>query len=313
MLVITSLEDLRAEDFSQGSAVAVGKFDGVHLGHRAIISSMLREAEQHGLVSVVFTFRNNPLSYLNPSICPKPLSSAQQRIEQLEAAGVDVCVMVEFDQAFSEIPAESFIDDVLVKQLHAQHVTLGSDFRFGHRGAGDGALLREHGRSQGFAVEVVESITDDAKGVVSSSRIREALNDGDVALVAEMLGRPYAVRGTVVHGDARGRELGFPTANVGGNVEGFVPADGVYAGAVIVDGVERVAAISVGVNLTFDPEGEPRVEAFILDFEGDLYGKRIEVVFVQRIRPMLPFDSAEALVERMHEDVAETRRILARR
>ncbi len=311
MKVITSLEELRSTDFSQGTVVAVGKFDGVHRGHRAIIDSLRDEAEKHGLLSVVFTFTNNPLSYLNPTACPKPLSSPRQRLELIEAEGIDYCVMVEFNQAFAEIPAEQFVDDLLVQELQAKHVLLGSDFRFGHLGKGDATMLRERGAKQGFTVDVVEKVTDITRGAVSSSRIREAVGSGDVALASEMLGRTYSVRGTVVHGDARGRELGFPTANLG-SVEGLIPADGVYAGSVVIDHVEHAAAISVGVNLTFDPQGDPRVEAFVLDFQGDLYGKQIEVRFAERIRPMLPFESAEALIARMHEDVDETRAILGR-
>lgn len=310
MQLLAALDELRPEDFAQGSAVAVGKFDGVHRGHGAIIESLRREAEQHQLRSVVFTFANNPLSLLAPEACPRPLSSRAQRLELIEAAGVDSCVMVEFDRAFSSIPAQEFVERVLVEQLNVRHVILGADFRFGHRGLGDGALLRELGKVHGFTVEVVESVADGDAGAVSSSLIRDAVVDGDMRRANEMLGRWHSVRGEVVHGDARGRELGFPTANLGGAVEGLIPADGVYAGAVVIDGVERDAAISVGVNLTFEPEGEPRVEAYVLDFAGDLYGKTMEVRFAQRIRSMLPFDSVDALIARMHEDVDETREIL---
>ncbi|MGO3147031.1 MAG: bifunctional riboflavin kinase/FAD synthetase [Leucobacter sp.] len=313
MQVISSLEALKSADFPQGSVVAVGKFDGVHLGHRAIIGSLQREASEHGLASVVFTFTNNPLSFLNPSACPEPLSSPAQRLELLEAAGVEYCVMVDFDEEFSLITAREFIDELLVDRLHVRHVILGGDFRFGHKGLGDDELLRAIGAERGFTVEVVENVNDVARGAVSSSRIREAVRVGDVALAGEMLGRPYSVRGTVVHGDARGRELGFPTANLGGDVEGLVPADGVYAGTVVIDGSEYLAAISVGVNLTFDPNGTPRVEAFVLDFDADLYGKQIVVRFVERIRPMLPFESAGALVDRMHDDVTETRELFKNR
>lgn len=311
MRIISSLDELRAAEFSRGTAVAVGKFDGVHLGHQAVIDLLKAEAEAHDLESVVFTFTNNPLSLLQPSLCPTPLSSPQQRLELLEAAGVDCCVMVDFDWAFAEITAEDFIDQILVEQLRAKFITLGSDFRFGHMGKGDRALLLEFGPQRGFVVDIAEDVCEREHGTVSSSKIREAVRSGEVALAGEMLGRRYAVRGEVVHGDARGRDLGFPTANLGGEVEGLIPADGVYAGTVVIDGVTYVAAISVGVNLTFDPNGVPRVEAYVLDFEGDLYGKQLEVQFQERIRPMLRFDSVDALVERMHEDVRETRRLSA--
>lgn len=315
MQLVTELGELNPEDFPAGSAVAVGKFDGLHVGHRAIVASLLRTSERDGLRSVVFTFSNNPLSLLMPKACPQPLASPAQRLELLAAEGVDTCVMVDFDETFAAIPAREFVERVLVERLRVRHVLLGADFRFGHMGLGDAALLRELGPELGFTVEVVESVaadSEDAAGAVSSTLVRDAVLAGDLPAAREMLGRCHAVRGEVVHGDARGRELGFPTANLGGLIEGLVPADGVYAGTVMIDGVEYEAAISVGVNLTFEPEGEARVEAFVLDFSGDLYGAQLEVRFAERIREMLPFSSVEALVARMHEDVADTRAILSR-
>lgn len=309
MKLFTSLESIDSALFAGGSAVAIGKFDGVHRGHRAILDTMQQRAAAERLATVVFTFENNPLSVLRPEVCPKPLTSPQQRIDLLAAEDIDSCVMLRFDRKFSEISARDFVVEVLVRRLHVKHVVLGSDFKFGHQGQGDGDLLRELGAEYGFDVDVVDSVTGEGCGLISSSQIREAVQSGDVGTASTMLGRPYAVRGEVVRGDARGRELGFPTANLGGNVEGLVPQDGVYAGAVVIDGVCRVAAISVGVNLTFEPEGEPRVEAYVLDFDGDLYGKPMEVQFTERIRSMVPFTSVEALVEQMRDDVRITREI----
>ncbi|MBL3699706.1 bifunctional riboflavin kinase/FAD synthetase [Leucobacter luti] len=311
MRVIETLAEILPAEFESGSCVAIGKFDGLHLGHQSILSRMLEEARAEGQQAVVFTFANNPLSYLNPERCPQPLMSRAQRLEAFAAAGVDVCVMVEFDADFASIPATEFVTDVLVGRLQARHVIMGADFRFGHRGAGDGALLRALGESHGFTAEVIEWVEDPASGPVSSSAAREAVLRGDVEAAARMLGRPPVVRGEVVHGDARGRELGFPTANLGG-VEGLVPADGVYAGWAVLDGERRVAAISVGNNPTFTPTEQSRVEAFVLDFSGDLYGQRIEVEFVQRLRSTERFDSLDALLVQMHADVAETRRLLER-
>lgn len=312
MRLFTSLDSISPDSFAGGSAVAIGKFDGVHRGHRAILDTMQRRAAAEHLTTVVFTFENNPLSVLRPEVCPRPLTSPKQRIDLLAAEDVDSCVMVRFDQEFSEISARDFVVEVLVGLLQVKHVVLGSDFKFGYQGQGDGDLLRDLGAEYGFEVDVVDSVTGEDCGLVSSSQIREAVQTGDVGTASTMLGRPYSVRGEVVRGDARGRELGFPTANLGGDVEGLVPADGVYAGAVVIDGVRRIAAISVGVNLTFEPEGEPRVEAHVLDFEGDLYGKPMEVQFTERIRSMVPFTSVEALVEQMHDDVRITREIAAR-
>nr|WP_233613699.1 bifunctional riboflavin kinase/FAD synthetase [Leucobacter edaphi] len=296
-------------DTGAGSCVAIGKFDGLHLGHQAILRRLVEEARADGLRTVVVTFRNNPLSYLKPEACPQPLMSPEQRLEAFEEAGIDLCVMVEFDADFARIPAEDFVADVLVGRLGAKHVIMGADFRFGHRGAGDGELLAELGERFGFTAEVVDWVGhgDDQ---VSSSRVRAAVAAGDVDAAARMLGRAPAVRGEVVRGDARGREIGFPTANLGGRIEGLVPADGVYAGWTTIEGERRIAAISVGNNPTFTPEGQSRVEAFLLDFDGDLYGKRMRVEFAHRLRGMERYDSLDALLEQMDADVQRTRDLL---
>lgn len=315
MRVIETLDGIVPGEFSSGSAVAIGKFDGIHLGHRTILANTRAVADREGLHAVVFTFANNPLSFLNPAACPRPLSSRGQQLEAFADEGIDDCVMVEFDASIASIPAEEFVERVLVAGLNAKHVVLGDDFRFGHRGAGDGALLREMGARLGFTVDVVGSVTDPVLGRVSSSRIREAVSGGDVGSAARMLGRPVEVRGEVVHGDARGRELGFPTANLGGGrtggIEGLVPADGVYAGSALVAGREYTAAISVGNNPTFTPEGQSRVEAYLLDFAGDIYGERITVRFAERLRGTERFDSLDALVVQMRADVERTREILS--
>ncbi len=306
-----SLESIPAGAFEGGTAVAIGKFDGVHLGHRALLSRIADVAEQRGLEPVVFTFANNPLSFLRPEACPQPIMSKRQRLEALEQAGVTACVIPPFDEALAMLPAEQFVEDVLVGRLHVRHLCVGADFRFGRAGAGDPDLLRRMGEEHGFEVEVIDFVEAEGLGRVSSSRVREAVLQGDVESAARMLDRPLAVRGEVVRGDARGRELGFPTANLGGELEGLVPADGVYAGWAVVGGERYAAAVSVGANITFDPDGEPRVEAYLIDFSGDLYGRIVELRFVRRLRGMAAFASVEALVERMHEDVRETRLILA--
>lgn len=316
MLVFESLDDLDPAVFAAGSCVAVGKFDGLHRGHQEILRHLDRAAERDAADgersrTVVLTFANNPLSYLVPENCPRPLMSRAQRLAAFADAGVDVCVMVDFDEALSRIPATEFVTDVLVNKLHARHIVMGADFRFGYRGAGDGALLERLGRERGFGAELVEWVEDNGGEQVSSSRIREALAAGDVESAHRMLGRPPTVSGEIVHGDARGRELGFPTANLGGELEGFVPADGVYAGWVVIDEVRREAAISVGNNPTFTPTEQSRVEAFILDFEGDLYGKSMDVLFTHRLRGTVAFESLDALIDEMHDDVSRARVLLA--
>ncbi|MEJ6489836.1 bifunctional riboflavin kinase/FAD synthetase [Leucobacter sp. USCH14] len=311
MQIIETLEAIRPADFASGSSVAIGKFDGLHLGHQAILGRMRTEARATGARSVAFTFANHPLSYLRPEACPRPLMSRAQRLEAIAGLGLDACVMVEFDAEFAAIPAEEFVVDVLVGRLNAKHILMGADFRFGHRGSGDGALLRELGEQHGFTAEVLDWVEDDEEGQVSSSRIREALGAGDVEGAGRMTGRPVAVRGEVVHGDARGRELGFPTANLGGTVEGLVPADGVYAGWAVLDGVAHPAAISVGNNPTFTPDEASRVEAYILDFSDDIYGRTLEIRFAHRLRGTERFDGLEALITQMNADVVEARALLA--
>lgn len=310
MRVYRSLAEIPAGAFDGGSAVAIGKLDGVHLGHRALLDGIAEAAAERGLEPVVFTFENHPLSLLRPDICPVRLMSPQQRLDAIAEAGAATCVMVPFDEALAQMPAEQFIEQVLVDTLGARHLSLGSDFRFGHGGTGDAQLLARAGERFGFTVEIVGEVVDPELGRISTSRVRQAILQGDVATATRMLGRPPAVRGEVVHGDARGRDLGFPTANLGPGAdgtpfEGLIPADGVYAGWAVVRGERHRAAISVGVNLTFDPAGDPRVEAHLLDFDGDLYGERMEVRFVERLRGMVAFSGVEALVERVHEDIRE--------
>ncbi|MEV8337740.1 bifunctional riboflavin kinase/FAD synthetase [Leucobacter sp. NPDC077196] len=310
MQIIESLEAIQRSDFAAGSCVAIGKFDGLHLGHQAILERMRATAGDIGARSVAFTFANHPLSYLRPDACPRPLMSREQRLEAIAALGLDACVMVDFDASFASIPAEEFVVDVLVGKLNAKHILMGADFRFGHHGSGDGDLLRALGEQHGFVAEVLDWVEDDEEGQVSSSRIREALLAGDVEGAGRMTGRPVAVRGQVVHGDARGRELGFPTANLGGRVEGLVPADGVYAGWAVLDGIAHPAAISVGNNPTFTPDEVSRVEAYILDFSDDIYGRTLEVRFAHHLRGTERFDGLEALVVQMNADVAEARTLL---
>lgn len=310
MRVFDSTAAISAEEFASGTALAIGKFDGVHLGHRALINRVLNIAQRQDLEPLVFTFANNPLSLLRPDLCPPNIMSREQRLEAFAAAGVAACVMVPFDPAFADITAEDFVEGLLVAKLHAKHICVGADFRFGRGGLGDPTLLETMGERLGFRVEIIDDVEDPLLGRVSSSSVRAAILQGDVAAASRMMDRAVAIRGTVVHGDARGRELGFPTANLGGELEGLRPADGVYAGWALVGEEPHKAAISVGANVTFDPDGEPRVEAYLLDFEGDLYGQRVELRFVERIRGMAAFPSVEALLARMHEDVRVTATIL---
>lgn len=295
------------------SAVTIGKFDGLHLGHRAVIDRMRQLAAERGLRSAVVTFDRNPLALLRPESCPPQLTSPQQKLELLAGTGIDAVLMLTFDAELAGQSAEQFVESVLAGELVAEAVLVGADFRFGAGGAGDVGLLRELGQQHGFEVIVVDDVTDAPEHRLSATRIRQLIAAGEVAQATALLGRSPSVRSTVVRGQRRGHELGFPTANLDpAGLEGMIPADGVYAGWLMVDGGRYPAAISVGDNPTFEGVPARQVEAYALDEDFDLYGKVAEVVFVDRIRGMVRFEGVDSLIEQMHDDVRRTRSILAR-
>jgi riboflavin kinase/FMN adenylyltransferase len=292
------------------SAVTIGKFDGVHAGHRSVIASLEQVAAERGLTATVVTFDRHPLSILNPELCPVSLISNPQKIELLASTGVDATVMLPFDLSLSEQAPEDFVISILVDTLHARVVFVGADFRFGAKGRGDIALLRQLGAQHGFEVDLIGEVTSQHGRRASSTWVRELLDAGDVAAAATLLDRLPAIRSVVVHGEQRGRELGYPTANLSPDLEGFIPADGVYACWAMIDGVRYAAAVSVGNNPTFEGVPQKQVEAHLLDQHLDLYGKQIELEFVGYIRPMNKFDSVEALVTQMNHDEDRIRLIL---
>lgn len=293
------------------TAVTIGKFDGVHRGHRAVIERVRRVATERGLASAVVTFDRNPLSLLRPDLCPPALTSNDQKLELLATTGVDAVLMLTFDESLAAETPEEFVTSVLSGALQARVVLVGADFRFGARGAGDVTVLRELGAKHGFEVIVVPDVMSGQDGRLSSTRIRTLLAAGHVSEAAALLGRPPAVRSTVVRGAQRGRDLGFPTANLDAKrIEGLIPADGVYAGWLTVDGRRYPAAISVGDNPTFAGVPERQVEAHALDEDLDLYGATAEVEFVEYVRGMLAFDGIEPLVAQMRDDVERVRAIL---
>lgn len=297
------------------SVVAIGKFDGVHTGHRAVIDRARVDASDGARV-VAVTFDRNPLSVLRPDRCPPDVIGPHQKLDLLERAGVDASLLLTFDETLAAEPAEAFVRRVLVDALGARTVLVGRDFRFGAGGAGDPALLERLGAEHGFRVDVVDDIRAvHADRRVSSTWIREALASGDIATATKLLGRPPSVWGEVVHGLKRGRELGYPTANLSPELEGFVPADGVYAGWLVdTEGGRRIsypAAISVGTNPTFDDVHSRQVEAYVLDETGlDLYGRHVEVRFVERVREMTAFEGIDALLVQMALDVDRVRTVL---
>ncbi|MFC5790065.1 bifunctional riboflavin kinase/FAD synthetase [Agromyces tardus] len=289
------------------SAITIGKFDGVHVGHRAVLARLRSIAGRDRLQAVAVTFDRNPLALLAPDKCPESLVSIPQKLRLLATTGVDASLVLHFDRELASLAPEVFVRDILVDALHARVVLVGADFRFGSRGAGDVALLTELGAEHGFDVEVVGDVRPSDDRRVSSTWVRELLAEGDVRRAAELLGHTPTVRGLVVHGAARGRELGFPTANLSPESEGLIPADGVYAGWLTDGGVRYPAAISVGNNPTFEGVPKKQVEAYVLDRDIDLYDHVVDVEFVERIRGMVAFTTIDDLIVQMRRDVDEVR------
>ncbi|MDM4723111.1 bifunctional riboflavin kinase/FAD synthetase [Micromonospora sp. WMMA1363] len=289
------------------SVVTIGVFDGVHQGHQATIGHAVARAGELGVTSVVVTFDPHPAEVVRPGSHPAVLTEPARKAELIEALGVDVLCVVPFTPEFSRLPAEEFAHDVLVEHLHAARVVVGDNFRFGHRAAGDVALLERLGRTFGFAVEGAPLVSA-AGTVFSSTYIRSCVDAGDVMAAAVALGRPHRLEGVVVRGDQRGRELGFPTANLLCHRYAAIPADGIYAARLVRRGHREplMAAVSVGTNPTFSGR-ERRVEAYVLDFAGDLYGERLALDFVAHLRGQVRYDSIEPLVAQIAEDVERTR------
>jgi len=296
----------------------VGVFDGVHRGHQQIIARARALADEHGLPAVLVTFSPHPASVVRPGSQPPLLATLTRRAELAESFGIDVVLFLPFTTEFSQLLPEQFVHQAVVADLHAAAVVVGENFRFGHRAAGDVPLLQTFGDRWGFDAEGVP-LLQNGHHPISSTYIRSCVQAGDVAAAAAALGRPHRLDGVVVRGDQRGRDLGFPTANLRADGQAAVPADGVYAGRVVrldewgntrTDVPARPAAISVGTNPTFEGLHQS-VEAYILDFDGDLYGQNLGVEFVHRLRGMHRYDAIADLVTQMAEDVRQTRELMA--
>jgi riboflavin kinase / FMN adenylyltransferase len=307
------------------TVVTVGMFDGVHRGHRALLGRVAAEAAARGVPAAAVTFDRHPLAVLRPGSEPPLLTTLDRKVALLGEAGMEVVLVLEFTRELSEVPAEAFATEVLFDALAARAVVVGENFRFGHKAAGDPALLADLGRARGIDVVAVPLQTHDGE-VVSSTRVRTELTAGDVAAASASLGRPYAVEGVVVEGDHRGRPLlGVPTANLQVPAGIALPADGVYAGhltdeepegsgeprggAPVNRGVARPAAISVGTNPQFGTDR--RVEAHVLDFDADLYGHRVSVAFAHHLRDQAVFAGTDELAAQIRADIAQARRLLS--
>jgi riboflavin kinase/FMN adenylyltransferase len=296
-----------------GSVVTIGAYDGVHLGHQAVIAEVQRRAAETGASSTVVTFDRHPAAVVRPASAPRLLTDLDQKLELLEATGVERCLVISFDEARSHEPAEDFVQEVLVDALGARLVIVGEDFHFGYQRKGDVGLLRTMGADHGFEVEGIELITPPgAEERASSTAIRHALVEGDLDRARSMLGRDHEVRGIVAHGDERGRELGFPTANVSVPGEILLPADGIYAGRFErADGSVWPAALSLGRRPTFYAEAHASLlEAHLLDFDGDLYDEAVRVRFVRFLRGEVKFNSVDELVDQIARDCDAARSVL---
>ena len=314
MRIVDDLDSLSAAlESGPGAVVTIGVYDGVHLGHHAVLRLVRELADARGLAAVCITFDRHPAEVVRPESAPKLLTTPEQKLELLDATGyLDLAYVLRFDEARSHETAEDFVRDVLVEGLAARRVVVGADFHFGHRRGGNVPLLERMGAELGFEVLGVGLEAAPGGALYSSTRIRELLASGDVAGAAELLGRPHEVRGVVVEGDRRGRDLGFPTANVVVPARVCLPADGIYAGSfVAADGTERPSAISLGRRPTFyEAAEESLLEAYVLDFDGDLYGQSVRIRFHERLRGEVKFESVDALIAQMEQDVESTRRVM---
>lgn len=294
------------------SVVTIGNFDGVHLGHQQVIRRVQQQAQAEDWAAVAITFYPHPAQVHRPHSAPELIMGLTDRVELMAEAGLDATLVVDYDLEFADQTPRDFVATYLVQGLGAKRVVVGRDVRFGRHNAGDLGVMIDLGQRFGFDVVVIPDVGGGATSRWSSTKIRSLLERGEVRKAAQLLGRSHRVRGEVVHGDARGRELGFPTANLDPHAAGFVPADGVYAGYLtVVDGNADLlgrrlpAAVSVGTNPTFAGTTR-RVEAYVLDHtEIDLYGAQVLVEFVSLLRPTLTFTSVADLVTQMHQDVAQ--------
>lgn len=305
MRIVRDLSELSTP--LENTVVTTGNFDGVHLGHREIFRKVVAEAHRIGGTSVVFTFVPHPLKVLDPQRAPRLINSYAEKERLIEASCIDVLVCAPFTREFARLSAQRFVEDILVGKLGVRHIIVGYDYAFGRHREGDLSFLRRKGRESGFSVEGLQPITDDHTAY-SSTRIRQMLMDGEVAEVVRFLGRHYTLEGHVIGGEGRGKTIGFPTANLDTEKD-LLPKPGVYAvkvrrGESLLDGV-----VNIGCNPTFCVEGTS-VEVHLFDFSEDIYGEKLRLYFIERLRDEMPFPSVEALVQAISADVKKARRVL---
>jgi riboflavin kinase / FMN adenylyltransferase len=295
----------------RGAAIAIGNFDGVHLGHRALIARARELAAASDALAVALTFDPHPSTLLAPARAPLLLTSIERRIELLAEAGVDAVVVEPFTRELAGVAPAAFVDDVVILALRARAIIVGYDFRFGQGRTGTAEALRAHGVHAGIEVAIVPAVKVDGE-IAASTKIRGHLRAGELARAERMLGRPWDVDGVVVHGAERGRAIGVPTANIVPEVE-LAIAPGIYAVTLGVEGGPAMPAVaSLGTNPTFVDDGGLVLEVHVLDWTGDLYDRRVRTTFIARLRDEQKFDSVEALVSQIQRDIAQARAALAR-
>jgi len=292
------------------SVCTIGVFDGVHKGHQQLIGRVVEEAKQRSATPVVVTFDRHPLELIAPGKEPPLITTPRQRAEAMGELGIEVLLILRFDDALRHLTADDFVQRVLVDALGVVHVVVGRNFRFGHEHAGTVDVLQELGKTHGFTLEIVDLVAQEAGGVVSSTLIRQQIADGKVEDVAAEMGRPFRIEGYVEPGAHRGKGLGFPTANLRIADKILLPKIGVYAGWLTWKGTRYPALVNVGLNPTFEDRSTPIVEAHVLDFAGDLYGEVVSIEFTHRLRDELKFDDPADLVRAIEDDVTKGRRLL---
>lgn len=306
MILITDLSKIKKR--FTNSIITLGNFDGLHLGHQELIKTIIRRAEETSGLSMVVTFRPHPLKILAPEKCPPLISIYEEKILLLEKLGIDVLVKIPFTLDFSAMEPRDFVKNILCDMLGAREIFVGYNYRFGKGRKGNILMLRDLGKEFGFSVREVEQVSLNGE-VISSTRIRELIKDGDVEHAAQLLGRPYAVCGIVVKGDGRGRGLGVPTANIASK-HSIIPSNGVYAARLFVRDRHYNGIVNIGMRPTFDAKSLA-IEVHIFDFDEDVYGEDITIYFIRKIREEKKFQNAEALIKQIGKDIAEARRLLS--
>lgn len=299
------------------SVVTIGNFDGVHTGHAEVLGTVVRLARENNLVSAAISFDPHPSQVHRPESAHIEIMGQQDRQRFFRELGLDCYLLIHYTLEFSRQSPEEFVRSVLVETLNARYVVIGDDVRFGHKNSGDLSTMQQLGEKYGFTVVAIADLMADETHRTSSTRIRELLEAGNVEEAGRLLGRPHLMTGEIIHGEARGRELGFPTANMAFDSSGYVPADGVYAGWLIDEnGTRHPVATSVGTNPTFEGVNRRTVEAHVIGRPEEpvenfnLYGQKVSLEFTHHLRPMVAYTGVEALIEQMNQDVDDAKRLL---